>query len=165
VWTPIAGDVIPPSDGPLMFRFAPQAVASIRIRMKPGLAAPTAAVVYLGKLLVLQRRIYVGHTPMPYGRVLTVANHRSISGAFLGTIVLSQKTQTNIDLQNLTADWYRAHMEPFLLAAQEAPFFFAWRPGSYPNECGYAWLAGDPKVSNQRSNGMMQVSLDLGGIA
>ena len=164
VWAEIVSPLIPPNDGPLLFRFTPQAITSIRVRLQPGLAAPRAAVVYLGKLLVLQRRLYVGHIPMPYGRSLSTANPRSISGAFLGRIVLSEKTGTAIELQNLTASWYRIYMEPFLIAAKEVPFFFAWRPGSYPNEVGYGWLSGDPKPVNQRNNGMMQVTLDLEGV-
>jgi hypothetical protein len=55
-------------------------------------------------------------------------------------------------------------MWPFLLAAQETPFFFAWRPTTYPTECGYCWLISDPTPSNSQANGMMAVSLDLEGV-
>lgn len=163
-WVETVAPFIPPNDGPILMRFTPQAIAQIRVRLQPGTAAPKAAVVYCGALLVLQPRLYVGHTPMPYGRSLMTANPRSISGAFLGRIVLSEKTGTSIDLQNLTPAWYRTYMEPFLIAAKELPFFFAWRPSSYPYEVGYGWLAGDPKPVNQRNNGMMQVTLDLEGV-
>jgi hypothetical protein len=125
---------------------------------------PYLAVLYAGELLLLQRRIYVGHTPIKFGRRLNLANHRSIDGNFLGRIVLSEKTETSIALKNLTSTWYRNYMEPFLLAAQEIPFFFAWRPGTYPTEVGYVWLTGDPVPVNQLSNGMMQVSFDVEGV-
>jgi hypothetical protein len=105
--------VLLPNDGPALFRFAPQGVANLRVRLQPGAAAPTAAVIYAGKLLVLQRRIYVGHIPINYGRVTKVVNGRSESGAFLGRIVLGEMTQTKVDLQNLLPLWYRANMEPF----------------------------------------------------
>jgi hypothetical protein len=163
-WTEIIADVIPPNDGPLLFRFTPQAITSIRIRMQPGTAAPRAAVIYCGALLVLQRRIYVGHTPVNYGTQLRVANHRSINGDFLGRIVLSEKTGTNVDMQNLTPDWYRTYLEPFRVAAKELPFFFAWRPSSYPYEVGYVWTTNDPQPQNQLANGMMSFSMDLEGV-
>jgi hypothetical protein len=134
------------------------------LRLQPGTAAPTIAVVYCGALLVLQRRMYVGHTPINMGRDVSHASHRSVSGNFLGRIVLGRKTGTSVALQNLTPDWYRTYMHPFVLAAEEIPFFFAWRPSSYPNEIGYAWLTQDPKPSNQRTNGMMQVDLQLEGV-
>lgn len=163
-WNEIVADVIPPNDGPLMFRFTPQAVSSIRIRMQPGSAAPTAAVVYCGALLVLQRRIYVGHTPVTMGRKSKVTNARSESGNFLGRIVTAQMTGTEVDLTNLTPAWYRANIEPFILDAVERPFFFAWRPSDYPYEVGYCWLTNDPQPSNSLANGMMQVSLEMAGV-
>lgn len=169
-WVELITETLLPDDGPALFRFTPQPLVAIRVRIQPSLAtvpvAPAvAAVLYVGKLLILQRRIYVGHTPIPYGRRLNVANHRSIAGAFLGRIVLSETTETSVDLQNLTPAWYRSYFEPFLQAAREIPFFFAWRPGAYPREVGFAWLTGDPQPSNQLANGMMQVSFDMAGIA
>jgi hypothetical protein len=164
VWAALVGPVLLPNDSPALFRFAPQGLTSIRIRMQPGLAAPTIAALYAGKLLVLQRRIYVGHTPINYGRKAKITNARSESGNFLGRIVLNEQTETSVDLQNLTANWYRAQMEPFIRASKEAPFFFAWRPGDYPYEVGYCWMTNDPQPSNQRPNGMMQISLEMTGI-
>lgn len=163
-WVERIAPVLLPNDGPALFRFPRLAYAGIRLRLQPGLAAPTVAVVYCGDLLVLQRRLYVGHTPMPYGRALSVVNHRSVAGHFLGRIVLGKRTATQVALRNLTPDWYRAQFEPFMLAAQEVPFFFAWRPASYPNEIGYAWLAQDSVPRNQSPNGMMQIELALEGV-
>jgi hypothetical protein len=163
-WDELIAPVLLPNDGPALFRFPPQALASIRLRLQPGSAAPTIAVLYTGKLLVLQRRIYVGHTPINYGRSTKITNARSESGNFLGRIVLNQKTETAVALTNMTPDWYRANMEPFIQAAVEAPFFFAWRPSSYPREVGYAWLTGDPKPSNQLANGFMNVDLQMSGV-
>lgn len=163
-WVEIVQEFIPANDQPIIMRFTPQALSQVRIRLQPGSAAPTAAVVYLGALLVLQRRIYVGHTPSNYGRASKIINARSENGNFLGRIVLSEMVKTSVALQNLTPAWYRSYFDPFVTAARENPFFWAWRPGSYPAECGYAWLTGDPRPSNQLSNGFMQVDFDLSGI-
>jgi hypothetical protein len=163
-WVELIAPVILPDDGPAIFRFPPQAVADLRIRMQPGDAAPEAAVVYAGKLLVLQRHIQVGHTPIVDGRMTTVVNGRSESGRFLGRIVTGQSTESVIEMANLTPDWYRANMRPFLRQAQESPFFFAWRPSTYPREVGYCWLANDPKPTNQLAAGHVQVSLKIEGV-
>jgi hypothetical protein len=167
-WVELVSERLLPDDKPAIFRFTGQPFVAVRIRIQESLAAapvtPYMAVVYAGKLLVLQRRIYVGHTPLPYGRTLSVANHRSISGAFLGRVVLSRSVESSVNMQNLTPSWFRQYLQPFLLAAQENPFFFAWRPGTYPEEAGFVWLTGDPKVSNQRSNGMMQMQMNMSGI-
>lgn len=163
-WTELIASVLLPNDGPALFRFPALPYAAIRLRLQPGTAAPTAAVVYAGKLLVLQRHIYVGHTPMPYGRMTKVTNGRSEAGHFLGRIVLNQATATDIKLQNLTPAWYRAYMEPFIAAAVENPFFFAWRPQSYPREVGFGWLTSDPKPVNALPNGMMSIEMEVSGV-
>jgi len=164
-WVELAGEMLPADDSPLLFRFVPQALFLIRLKLQPGTVVPSAAVLYVGKLLVLQRRIYVGHTPIPFGRESRVTTGVSESGNFLGRIVLGESLETSVDLQNMTPSWYRAEMDPFIVASKEAPFFFAWRPDSYPRETGFAWMTNNPKPSNQRSNGMMQISLSMGGVS
>jgi hypothetical protein len=166
-WNVLAGPMLPADDGPIIFRWTPGSYYGIRLRISesatPGVV-PFCAVMYVGELLMLQRRIYVGHQPIKFARKLNIANHRSVSGAFLGRIVLGQKNATSISLINLTPTWFRESMWPFLLAAQEIPFFFAWRPTTYPLECGYCWLTNDPTPNNTLANGMMAVSLDLEGV-
>jgi hypothetical protein len=168
-WTEVVADTLLPDDSPVIFRFTPQAVHAVRVRLQPSLATipvdPEAGVLYVGKLLILQRRIYVGHTPITLGRQTTIITGRSESGNFLGRIQTGEQRSTSVDLQNLTPAWYRAFFDPFVLAAQLAPFFFGWRPLDYPNESGFAWLTEEPQPSNSRPNGMMSVSLKMNGVA
>lgn len=166
-WQAVTSEVLLPNDGPALFRFTPQGAYAVRIRLRASLQTttpPEAAVVYVGTLLVLQRRIYVGHTPIPYGRQARVTNARSESGAFLGRIVLSQQRNSQVNLQNLQPNWYRTYLDPFVEASREQPFFFAWRPLDYPFEVGYAWMTNEPVPTNQRSNGMMQIQFQMSGI-
>jgi hypothetical protein len=163
-FTELVQETVLPDDAPALFRWEPASLTALRLRMQPGLAPPEGAVLYAGKLLILQRRLYVGHTPIKYGRKTMVINGRSESGNFLGRIVLGQSLESEASLQNITPSWYREHMDPFVEAARERPFFFAWRPGTYPREVGYAWLIGDPQPVNQRPNGMMQIQLQMSGV-
>lgn len=164
VWQELVEEFIPADDTPLIMRFTGIALSSIRIKLQPGSAAPQAAVVYTGALLVLQRRLYVGHTPLTYGRTARVVTGRSESGNFLGRIVLGESVNSGVTLQNLTPAWYRANFHPFVLDARENPFFFAWRPLAYPTECGFAWLTNEPRPVNQSANGMMSVTMEMTGI-
>lgn len=164
-WSELVSETLLPDDGPAIFRFEPQALTNIRLSLGTGSAAAEIAVMYVGKLLVLQRRMYVGHTPINYGRQSKVLNGKSESGEFLGRIVLSEQLGTSVPLQNLTPAWYRTEMDPFIAAAKETPFFFAWRPADYPLEVGFAWMTNDPQPSNQRPNGMMQIQLEMTGVA
>lgn len=163
-WVEVIAPFIPESDGPIVMRFEPQAVVAVRVRLQAGLAAPTAAVLFLGLLLVLQRRLYVGHRPMPYNVTTRATNGRSESGNFLGRIVMNETTRTEVKLANITPAWMRATFIPFLRHAREFPFFFAWRPSTYPQEVGYGWLTNDPAPENMRPNGMMRVDLQMNGI-
>ena len=161
-------EAIPPvllrDDSPVLFRFSPTILTGLRVRLQPGNLVPTAAVLYVGKLLVVQRRLYVGHTPLKYGRSSRTLTGRSEAGHFLGRVILQETRESAVALQNLTPSWYRTYLDPFIEDSKENPFFFAWRPQSYPYETGFAWMTNDPKPSNQRSNGMMQIDLQMSGV-
>lgn len=169
-WDVLISDTLLPDDKPVIFRFTPQAVHQIRLRIGESLLSsdqpePFAAVAYVGKLLVLQRRLFVGHTPISYGRRTKLMSARSESGNFLGRLVLREMRETNVQSNNLTEAWYRENFEPFVEAAQESPFFFNWRPGDYPYESGYVWTTEDIQPGNALPNGMMSVSFSISGIA
>ena len=123
------------------------------------------AVIYCGLGIRLERNIYVGHTPITMGRDRTSINGVSQSGEYLGEIVTNQSLSTNVTLSNLTPDWYRTNLDPFFSRNPRAPCFWAWRPSKYPAEVGYCWVTGNPRPTNSRANGMMDVSWDLVGIA
>jgi hypothetical protein len=141
------------------------APTTIEIIITGATLAPKIGVLYVGKKLELQRGIYVGHTPVTYGRDRVTVNGVSENGQYLGQIVVRQTNSTQVSLQNLTPAWYRASLDPYFAATPRVPCFFAWKPVKYPAEVGYVWIEGDPKPSNQRSNGMMQVDFSFKGIA
>jgi len=162
-WTTVK-TIEPSSDYALIVEFDAVSAQFYRLNITPGSAAPAIAVLYVGQILVLQRRIYVGHTPITFGRKTIVSNGRSENGQFLGRVMRREFLQTSVDLKNITPSWYRNYMDPFVQSARTKPFFFAWRPQQYPNEVGFAWLTNDVEVSNQLPNGYMQLSMRLQGV-
>lgn len=164
-WVEVLSDFIPPNDGALLLRFDPGFYEGVRLRIQSSAVLPRCSVMNVGKLLVLQRNIYVGHTPITMGREDRVINGRSESGEFLGRIVLAESLESSISLQNLTASWYRSVLDPFIRESKEKTFFYAWRPASYPLETAYGWVTNNPRPVNERSNGMMSVQIDLGAVA
>lgn len=164
VWTNIVDEFIPPDDGPLLCRFDAQSLSQVRIKLAAGSVIPRAAVVYCGKLLVIERKVYVGHTPLPHARKFSVANGMSESGNFLGRIVLGETRETVIPLSLITPAWYRAKMDPFLSGAGEAPFFFGWRPQTYPREVGYGWLLENPMPTPVGPSNLIAFDLKVGGV-
>lgn len=163
-WSNVTSPAVLNTDYVVIHEFDIVFARYFRLLITPGTEPPSVAVLYIGRTLVLQRRIYVGHTPLPYGRKTTVSNGRSESGEFLGRVLRRQFLESSVDLQNVTPTWYREYFEPFARSATTRPFFWSWRPASYPDECGYAWLTDDVKMSNQRSNGYVQCSFSMQGV-
>lgn len=154
----------PADNSPLLFLFDSAAYTSIRVVLGAGSAVARAAVLYVGPTLALERNIYVGHVPITLGREARDVNGMSESGNFLGRIILSESNQTGIELTELSPLWVRGNLQPFLVSARTRPFFWGWRPDTYPYEMGYVWLTNNPKPVNSRPNGFMAVSMSVRGI-
>jgi len=164
-WVEVIADAIPDTNSALIYRFPEQTAFGVRINLGAGSVEAQAAVIYTGKLLVSQRRIFVGHKPITLNRQIQVVNGQSESGNYLGRIITGSNLTTSVSLSHLTQDWYRAYFDPFTVEAQTVPFFFGWRPYQYPAECAFAWLTNNPEPSNMLPNGMMQVDLEMAGVS
>jgi hypothetical protein len=155
-----------PNDAPIIFRFTEGDFTAFRINFEGTLSAPPeAAVIYIGRILVLERKVWIEHTPITYGRLAKIANGRSESGNFLGRIVLNERNESSVNVQHISPTFYRTDIDPFIAASKEVPFFFAWRPARYPNETGYAWMMNEPRVTHASPHGLMQLQLDMQGLA
>jgi hypothetical protein len=124
-------------------------------------------ITYIGNVMAglatrLERPIYVGHAPATLNRQTEITGTSSENGQYLGRVIRSQLVRTTVDLQNIDPEFLRDELDPFFAAAREQPFYWAWRPADY-DEVIYAWMDGDPQVTNQRANGMMQASFSVRG--
>lgn len=162
-WTEVVAEFLPGDDDPILARFTAQLPGFLRIRLGAGTAAPQVAVVHVGQVLVLARRLYVGHAPISHAVREQVVTATSQGGQFLGAVVTGKTLETAIEIANLDPAWFRANLAPFVAAGRSAAFFWAWRPATYAREVAYCWRTGDVRAVNQRSNGMMQVSIPIAG--
>lgn len=164
-WTELVSEQMLASDDPVVFRFTPQSLLAIRLRMQPGIETPTAAVLYVGKLLVAERGTHQDYTPINQARMTEVMDGRSESGHFLGRVVLSEKRQSPFALRYLRDAWYRTEFDPFLKMAQTTPFFFAHKPLEFPGDVGYVTLTNDPQPVRHFDTGTRAVELQMVGVA
>jgi hypothetical protein len=145
-----------------MFLFEELGARHWRLRFVNG--SPKVSVIYIGKALHMQRSIYVGHSPITLSRATEYSNNLSETGQYLGRSIIRHGVQNSAGYQHLTASWYRQYFDPFVKAARERPFFFAWRPVQYPDEVGYVWTQGDIQPQNTGPRDFMSVSFNMTGI-
>jgi len=163
-WTDV-GNPLDADEGALLWLFdSISGVTDFRWTVDDGnIAGFRLAVAMVGQFTAMQRSIYVGHTPIRFGRRTTLAANRAESGAFLGRILRRETLATQVRLDNLTPAYYRDTLDPLFVAMQLQPAFWAWRPVSLAaDDVSFAWVRGDPEVVNQRPNGMMSASFELG---
>lgn len=164
VWTTFAQEVLPADDAPLLFLAEGVSARYVRIRLTGPGAAPRLAVIYAGKVLAMQRPIYGGHTPITLSRNTTLRQTLSRGGQFIGQTFERHGVQTSASFRHLDADWVRESFDPFVKEARKYPYFFAWRPGTWPLEVGYVWTDKDIAPSNMGMRDLMQVSWPMQGI-
>ena len=167
-WTELIAESMQANDDPLLFRFEPQQLTGLRLKIATGQSpvesVPAIGAMYVGKLLVLERGTHADHTPINLNTITQTLTGRSETGQFLGRIVTSAGNQTSFALKYLRDLWYREEMEPFVRAARTTPFFFAWRPTAFPNDVGYCWLTEDPQPTKDFATGRFMLTLQMNGI-
>lgn len=169
-WSDVTTPRVIATNDAIMDYFDSRTSVAFRIRMQKTLAgtpatikAPIVAHVKMGKALVLQRRIYVGHRPATIAKNVRKINNGSESGQYLGAIITRSYHVTAVEQQNNTPAFVRAYVKPFInhvnghyASDNTAPctFFFAWRPGDYPDEVVYGWTSDNIQPENQGSDAM-----------
>ena len=119
---------------------------------------------YVGKLLVLPRKLYQGLTPINYARTAKIVSGLSEAGQFLGRIVTQEFVKDTIPLSLIDPAYYRSYIDTFMAESKETPFFFAWRPLTYPAEIGYCHMTNDPMPANEAPHGLIAMNWEMTGI-
>lgn len=165
-WTDISTERMLANDNAFVEEFENVTANKYRLLITPqnGSDPPEIGILYVGRILRMQRRIYVGHQPITLSRRTIVSSGRSESGQFLGRVRRSQYLETTANFRHLTPTWVRNYFEPFMQSAETVPFFWAGRPGDYPDEVAFCWLTEDPKPTNQLANGFMSVDISIQGV-
>lgn len=160
-----AAETIAPSDDSAIMVLVKETMARYWRLTITGSTIPEIGVVYIGKVLAMQRMIYGGHSPGTLSRQTDIRPTRSEGGQFLGRSIIRQGLATSFQWENLKAQWYRDNFDPFVEAARTAPFFIAWRPEDFPREVIYCWTSSDISPSNQGVKDFMSVGFSAQGHA
>lgn len=170
VWTQFSDDAQPSDDSPLLFLGASVNARLLRLTFSaigsPADAAtpPRVAVIYAGEVLKMQRPIFGGHGPINLSRQTVLHGSMSAGGQFLGQGFRRHGVSGSVAFRHLEDTWVRETLDPFIRAARQYPYFFAWRPGQYVNDVAYVWTQEDIRPSNMGVRSYMQVGWPMQGI-
>lgn len=166
-WTELA-TVAPQSNSPIM-AISPNTITAIawRVRFVGGSIADTplaVGVVFIGKAMVMQRRIYGGHTPSRFARQTQYIASETDTGQSLGLSTVRQGTDSSFNFDNLTAQWMRSKFYPFYDHSDAGGYaFVSWYPNKFSSEVVY----GHPRdfsVSNKGQRDLMSASFSVRGV-
>lgn len=164
-WFELTAPQMLANDEPVIFRFTPQSLSGIRLRMQPGDADPFVAVLYAGKLLVCERGTHQDYTPINLARDTNAPIGISESGHFLGRVVIGEGRSSPFALKMLRATWYRENMDPMVRVLRSTPVFFAWKPQEFPHDVGFVFVTNDPKPVRHFDTATMAIDFQMTGVA
>jgi hypothetical protein len=126
---------------------------------------PFIADITLGAALRFQRRLYGGHVPDRFAAVTQFSVNRSRNGQRLGATIVREGLKNNVSIKNLTADWVRDSLAPALEHMRGGlPFYWAWRPQTFPLEVAFGWTMEDVRPSNNGTRNLLDVNFNYEGI-
>lgn len=163
-WNNATGSKKPADNGPIMFLFDNTVARHWRLHLS-GSNIPSVGIVQVGRALAFERALYQGHTPLSLSRDTEIRPNRAGGGKRLGRSIIRRGNSTTFEVDNLTADWVRNHLDPFIQVARTRGFFLAWRPSKFPNEVGWVWTNDDIHPQNTGPRDLMSVSFDVTGVA
>ncbi len=150
-WTD-AITVQPSRDDALLAWWEPITARYWRILITGAADLSHLGVVHLGRILTMPRGLTGGRGVGVLQRSSDILPSRSDSGQFLGRTVIRRGHAPRYRWDNLPAQWYRDHFDPFVESALSFPFFIAANPARWPDDVLYAWTTDDiePRYTGQR---------------
>jgi hypothetical protein len=147
-WVNVGSSFVPADNQAIMIYFQAVATSAFwRLNITPATGVkPRIGVIYLGEMLTLQRKIGVGHKPAVFNRKSEFYTGEA-GGVFQGRVLESQAHEFEIPQNQVTTGYLYSVLKEWLDVAINRPFFFAWRPMSFPNEVCFSWLESDPSVT------------------
>ena len=155
--------VTPDSNAPMMFLFDEVDASGVRITVTG--ADLSVGVIYAGKSIAMQRRVWGGINPLNFSRKTAIRPNVSEGGQWLGRSIVREGSNTTVSWRNLEYGWYKEYFDPFVEQARVRPYFFAMRPDKYPEISGYVWTNADitPTISGVQN--YLDVTVEMEGLA
>jgi hypothetical protein len=99
-------------------------------------------VVSFGNYLQLPYGDWIGFAPPKLARDNVVQNNTSHHGNLLGRSMIRQGVEFSLSLDYFSQAFMRESWIPFLVHAEQKPFFLKWNPGDWPCDTAFCWTEG-----------------------
>lgn len=165
-WDNVSNPMVVGSNDAIIHYFNARTNIYFRIKIEGSgtlIPAPIIGHVKMGVALVLQRRIYVGHSPATLAKNVKKTTYGSESGQYLGQVIHRSYYTCEISQDNNSPLFVRSKIVPFINHVNghtsiedtaPATFFFAWRPSDYPSEVIYGWTNDNIQPENKGGDGL-----------
>lgn len=164
VYTAMADDMMPADDAPIFILATQRNARFLRITLQGTGSVAHMGVVYVGKVLAMQRAIAGGYKPITMSRDTKLYQALSRGGQFLGQSFQRNGVKGTASFKFLGADWVRQNFDPFIRAARQYPYFFAWNQAVFPDEIAYVWTPQDIVPAYMGVVDQMEVSWEMRGL-
>lgn len=177
-WVELVAPKIALDGSTILLAFEPRAVMFCRLKITStawtaaaGRLPATFAIAHIrmGRLLRLQRPMFIGMVPFTLNTDARLEGAASVSGKYLGTRLISVHEKYTIQQQFNDGEFVRLHVKPFLNHCRliggggrgpKGSFVCAWRPDDNPDEVLYCHPPASIRAPEiQLGSGMMQFSL------
>jgi hypothetical protein len=156
-------DYVAADDSAQMFLDTVRQARLLRLSVS-GAAAPKIAVVYVGKVLVMEKRVTGGYVPITMARNTVKRNQVSRGGQFVSTSIRRMGVDGTATFEHLSSSFVRNSFDPFVKSARTFPYFFAWNPLTFPLEVAYCWTDKDIRPAYEGIIDLMRVSWNMQGL-
>lgn len=121
----------------------------------------TVGQAFIGPTLRLFGGPETGWTPPNLAFNDKFVNSRADGGDFLGRSLIRKGSKTGFNVSAVPASWVRDNWEPFLIVANEQPFYHAWNTVDFPFEVAYCFTEDNVAKPTYQSAAHLNIKLDF----
>lgn len=164
VFTDVAGSEQTPGSNKTIF-FVAAASQSVRFwrLVITGHTVGTLRIaqIFVGPVLQVFQSPQTGWSPPNLALADKILNSRADGGDFIGRTVVRLGSQTGFRIGPIPQAWVRQNWLPFMVAAEEHPFYYSWDNVNFADEVAYCYTNGPITKPEYTSPLHMNLGLDF----
>lgn len=163
-WVNAGSPVTPTTKAIVVIRFAQITATQWRFLFTTSNAQLQIVQAMISKSLAMPVGIWDGFSPPLLARDTEIMSNETDRGQFKGRSVIRYGFETDFSFIALPMDWIRTYWLPFIIHAEQMPFFGLWSANRYPTEAAYMWSEGKIDMPKNTHKELMSAGIKVRGI-